>query len=202
MAGVDPFTVLGVAPGASPDEVAAAYRELAKAWHPDRRGEAGEERMAEINVAYELLRAGAAQEQGSRPMPAASAGAPRGRGKMLSPAVRRALGPELLEALADGEDVRLVTPASTWASPRTILALTDRRLLWLLDDAPVARVRTAPLRDIIEVQARSRRPRRRVATLQLKMTSGRRHAFADLRPHTAAAIERHVRAARAGSRAG
>ena len=196
MAGVDPFTVLGVAPGASPDEVAAAYRELAKAWHPDRRGEAGEERMAEINVAYELLRAGAAQEQGSRPMPAASAGAPRGRGKTLSPAVRRALGPELLEALADGEDVRLVTPASTWASPRTILALTDRRLLWLLDDAPVARVRTAPLRDVAEVAARSRRPRRRVATLQLKMTNGRRHAFAELRPHTAATIERHVRAAR------
>ena len=197
MAGVDPFTVLGVAPGASPDEVAAAYRELAKAWHPDRRGEAGEERMAEINVAYELLRAGAAQEQGSRPMPAASAGAPRGRGKALSPAVRRALGPELLEALADGEDVRLVTPASTWASPRTILALTDRRLLWLLDDAPVARVRTAPLRDVLEVQARSRRPRRKVATLQLKMTNGRRHSFAELRPHTAATIERHVRAARA-----
>ena len=195
MAGVDPFTVLGVAPGASPDEVAAAYRELAKAWHPDRRGEAGEERMAEINVAYELLRAGAAQEQGTRP----AAPPPRqGRGPALSPAVRRALGPELLEALAEGEDVRLVTPASTWASPRTILALTDRRLLWLLDDAPVARVRTAPLRDVLEVQARSRRPRRRVATLQLKMTSGRRHAFADLRPHTAAAIERHVRAARAG----
>src|SRR5690348_11398840 len=106
MAGVDPFTVLVVAPGASPDEVAAAYRELAKAWHPDRRGEAGEERMAEINVAYELLRAGAAQEQGSRPAPGATA--PRGRGKALSPAVRRALGPELLEALADGEDVRLV----------------------------------------------------------------------------------------------
>src|SRR5690349_997845 len=177
MAGVDPFTVLGVAPGATPDEVAAAYRELAKAWHPDRRGEAGEERMAEINVAYELLRAGAAQEQGTRP----AAPAPRqGRGPALSPAVRRALGPELLEALAEGEDVRLVTPASTWASPRTILALTDRRLLWLLDDAPVARVRTAPLRDILEVQARSRRPRRRTATLQLKMTSGRRHAFADL----------------------
>jgi hypothetical protein len=199
MAGVDPFTVLGVAPGASPDEVAAAYRELAKAWHPDRRGEAGEEKMAEINVAYELLRAGAAQEQGSRRASTATApmGA-RGRGEGLSAAVRRALGPELLDALADGEDVRLVTPASTWASPRTILALTDRRLLWLLDDAPVARVRTAPLRDVVEVEARPRRPRRRVATLQLKMTNGRRHAFADLRPHTAETIERHVRRARSG----
>jgi hypothetical protein len=198
MAGVDPFTVLGVAPGASPEEVAAAYRDLAKAWHPDRRGEAGEEKMAEINVAYELLRAGEAQQHGSRRPTRPAAAEPAGQGAGLSPAVRRALGPELLDALAVGEDVRLVTPASTWASPRTILALTDRRLLWLLDDAPVARVRTAPLRDVVEIEARSRRPRRRVATLQLKMTSGRRHAFADLRPHTAAAIERQVRAARAG----
>ena len=190
---MDPFTVLGVAPGATPDEVAAAYRGLAKAWHPDRRGSEGEERMAEINVAYELLRAGEVQERRARPARAAPA---RGRGAGLSAAVRRALGPELLEALAADEDVRLVTPASTWASPRTILALTDRRLLWLLDDAPVARVRTAPLRDVVEVAARSRRPRRKVATLQLRMTSGRRHAFAELRPHTAATIARHVRAAR------
>jgi hypothetical protein len=196
MTAVDPFSVLGVTPGASADEVAAAYRELAKAWHPDRRGEAGEDRMAEINVAYELLRAGALQDRMSRPSRAAAPDAPRSNGAGLSPAVRRALGPELLEALADGENVRLVTPASTWASPRTILALTDRRLLWLLDDAPVARVRTAPLRDVVEVAARSRRPRRKVATLQLRMTNGRRHAFAELRPHTAAAIERHVRAAR------
>jgi hypothetical protein len=197
MTAVDPFSVLGVKPGASADEVAAAYRDLAKAWHPDRRGEAGEDRMAEINVAYELLRAGALQERISRPARASATAAPRGKASRLAPAVRRALGPELLEALADGEVVRLVTPASTWASPRTILALTDRRLLWLLDDAPVARVRTAPLRDVVEIAARSRRPRRKVATLQLRMTSGRRHAFADLRPHTAATIERHVRAARA-----
>lgn len=194
MAVMDPFTVLGVAPGATPDEVAAAYRELAKAWHPDRRGEDGEERMAEINVAYELLRAGAHHEGRSRatPPPAPE----RGKGAGLSDAVRRALGAELLDALAVGEHVRLVTPASTWASPRTILALTDRRLLWLLDDAPVARVRTAPLRDVCEVVARSRRPRRRVATLQLRLTNGRRHAFAELRPHTAATIERYLREAR------
>ena len=141
--------MLGVTPGASPDEVAAAYRELAKAWHPDRRGSDGEDRMAEINVAYELLRAGELHERRSRPAPQPAPA--RGKGAGLSDAVRRALGPELLEALALGEDVRLVTPASTWASPRTILALTDRRLLWLLDDAPVARVRTAPLRDVCEV---------------------------------------------------
>src|SRR5687767_7732304 len=190
---VDPFSVLGVTPAASDEEVAAAYRELAKAWHPDRRDTGGDERMAEINVAYELLRAGAHHRRSSRPVPPPASG--RGKGAGLSEAVRRALGTELLEALAVGEHVRLVTPASTWASPRTILALTDRRLLWLLDDAPVARVRTAPLRDVCEVVARSRRPRRRVATLQLRMTSGRRHAFAELRPHTAETIERQVRAA-------
>jgi hypothetical protein len=191
---VDPFAVLGVAPSASEAELAAVYRELAKAWHPDRRGEEGVARMAEINVAYDLLRAGVAR--GAAPTPAAEVAGRERRGG-LSAALRRALGPELLEALNDGEAVRLVTPASTWASPRTILAVTDRRLLWLLDDAPVSRVRAAAFHEVAEVVRRVRRPRRRVATLSLRLTSGRRVSFAELRPYTAAAIERHVRAARA-----
>jgi hypothetical protein len=188
---VDPFAVLGVAPGASERELAAAYRELAKQWHPDRRGEEGDGRMAEINAAYELIRAGVRPER-----PPARGGAPpsaSGRGAWLAEPVRRALGAELLEALHPGEPVRLVTPAGTWASPRTILAVTDRRLLWLLDDAPVARVRWIAFRDVVEVARRVRRPRRQVATLNVRTVSGRRHAFAELRPHTAAAIERHVR---------
>ena len=98
-----------------------------------------------------------------------------------------------LLALADGEGVRLVTPAATWASPRAILAVTERRLLWLLDDAPVARVRTLSFRDILSVEHHLRRPRRRVATLTLRTVTGRRLAFTGLRPHTAASIERHVR---------
>ena len=107
--------------------------------------------------------------------------------------MRRALGAELLEALADGEAVRLVTPVATWASPRAILAVTERRLLWLLDDAPVARVRTLSFRDVAQVEHHLRRPRRRVATLTLRTLAGRRLAFTGLRPHTAATIERHVR---------
>jgi hypothetical protein len=115
------------------------------------------------------------------------------RGAWLPEAIRRALGPELIEALADREAVRLVTPASTWASPRAVLAVTERRLLWLLDDAPVARVRSLAFRDVAAVSLRVHRPRRRAATLSLRTTGGRRHSFADLRPHTAAAIERHLR---------
>jgi hypothetical protein len=189
---VDPYSILGVEPGAEEREVAAAYRAQAKRWHPDRGG--GEEaarRMAEVNAAYDLLRAAAAHAP--RPRPARRrAGV---RGGWLPEPVRRALGPELLEALAERERVRLVTPTSTWASPRAVLAVTERRLLWLLDDAPVARVRSLAFREVAAVGLRVHRPRRRAATLSLRTLSGRRHSFADLRPHTAAAIERHVREA-------
>jgi hypothetical protein len=192
---VDPFAVLGVAPGAGEREVLAAYRELAKQWHPDRGGgERAERRMAEINAAYDLLRAAAAQAA-APPAPAHAQQAARGRGAWLNDAVRRALGPELLAVLEPDEPVRLVTPVSTWASPRAVLAVTDRRLLWLLDDAPVARVRSLGFRDIVAVDVALRRPRRRVATITFRSLSGRRFSFTDLRPHTAATIEQHVRAA-------
>jgi hypothetical protein len=192
MTDVDPYAILGLAPGADAAKVAAAYRAQAKRWHPDRAGgEEAERRMAEINAAYDLLRASAAH----------AAAAPRRRrrrerrGTWLPDAVRRALGPELLEALGDREAVRLVTPASTWASPRAVLAVTERRLLWLLDDAPVARVRWLAFREVAAVTLRVHRPRRRAATLSLRTTGGRRHSFADLRPHTAVTIEGYVREA-------
>jgi hypothetical protein len=191
MRGVDPYAILGVSATAGERDVAAAYREQAKRWHPDRGG--GEEaarRMAEINAAYDLLRASAAHAASPPPPRPARRRAPRG--SWLPDAVRRALGPELLDALTDREGVRLVTPASTWASPRAVLAVTERRLLWLLDDAPVARVRSLAFRDVAAVSLRVHRPRRRAATLTLRTTSGRRHSFAELRPHTAAAIERHL----------
>jgi hypothetical protein len=194
---VDPYAILGISKVADERRVAAAYRELAKRWHPDQGG--GEEaarRMAEINAAYDLLLAGAVhQSAAAKPAPRQG----RRRGAWLAEAVRRALGPELLAALSEREDVRLVTPTSTWASPRAVLAVTERRLLWLLDDAPVARVRSLSFRDIASVSHRMQRPRRRVATLTVRTTGGRRYSFADLRPHTAAVIERHVRDALAQS---
>jgi len=48
------YTTLGLTPGVSPVEIKSRYRELARQFHPDRN-QAGAERMAAINVAYEAL---------------------------------------------------------------------------------------------------------------------------------------------------
>jgi hypothetical protein len=194
---MDPYAVLGVRPGAPDQEVAAAYRDAAKRWHPDRVGVESAERMAEINAAYDLVRAMAQHESGTLRDPGVGAAPPppppgRTRGEWLIPPLRQALGHELLGALHRGEEVRLVTPVSTWASPRAILAVTDRRLLWLLDDAPVARVHSLAFRNVVEI---AHRVKRRHATLTVRTLGGRKHVFHELRPGTASTIERHVMAA-------
>jgi len=186
--------VLGLPTGATPDEIATRYRRLAKEWHPDRRaGTNAERRMAEINGAYDLLRAAAWT---ARAEPSARPARPGGPGAWLAPAIRRALGHELLAVLEPGEDVWLVTPATTWASPQALLAASDRRLLWLLDDAVTARVQTLRFAAIEAAEHSLRRPRRRVATLRVRARSGRRFAFSELRPATAATLVRRLTASR------
>ncbi len=58
----DPYTVLGVRPGASSEEIKKAYRELANKYHPDKVDHLGEEfkalaakRFKQIQSAYEAL---------------------------------------------------------------------------------------------------------------------------------------------------
>ena len=56
----NPYEVLGLKEGASAEEIKAAYRELVKKYHPDRHQdnpleELAEEKMREINEAYETL---------------------------------------------------------------------------------------------------------------------------------------------------
>lgn len=56
----DPYKVLGVSPSATDEEVKAAYRELAKKYHPDNYAnsplaEFANEKMKEINEAYDTI---------------------------------------------------------------------------------------------------------------------------------------------------
>ncbi len=65
---LDPWRTLGLAPGASPEEVRRAYRTLAKANHPDAAGEAAVPRFLAIQAAYEMLiRPSARRRAGARP---------------------------------------------------------------------------------------------------------------------------------------
>lgn len=52
----DPYTVLGVAKGASAADIKKAFRRLAKKYHPDQSTEPkAKDRFAEIGAAYEIL---------------------------------------------------------------------------------------------------------------------------------------------------
>ncbi len=56
----DPYKVLGVSPNATDDQVKSAYRELAKKYHPDNYAgnplsDLAEEKMQEINQAYDEI---------------------------------------------------------------------------------------------------------------------------------------------------
>jgi hypothetical protein len=179
---VDPFAVLGVTPGASAADIAAAYRAAAKRWHPDVTGadEVAATRMAELNAAYDAIRNGDAP-----PAPTQRVRERAPAGAWLSDTTRGLLGRELLAALAPHEPVRHVTDTATWTSPRARLVVTDRRLIWLHDDAVVHRVRSLRFADIRRVELRARRLWRRRATLRVTTKADRRLEFADLAPDVA-----------------
>jgi hypothetical protein len=151
--------------------------------------------MRAINAAYEALRGTTA------PAPAANGNGVRGqadggqrqvRGDWLAPEKRRALGQELLAVLERDERVLVIADAATWDSLEVRLAVTDRRLLWLRDDAFVGRVRSLRYTEIDRVEGRLRRPRRRVGELRVHPRGDRILSFAGLSPERLQAILRMV----------
>ena len=56
---MSPYDILGVDPGASDEEIAKAYKRLAKRYHPDLNpgNTAAAERMGQINRAYDDIKA-------------------------------------------------------------------------------------------------------------------------------------------------
>jgi hypothetical protein len=181
---MDPHAVLGLDPGASPEEVHRAYRSLAKRFHPDRAGDG--ELMISINAAYDLLREQLEQGRAEAPTPSAfvrPAPPPAIAGEWLPPSVRRVMARELLQALEPGELVDEVVLTATGDSHDVQLAVTDRRLLWLRDDAIMGRVRYLRYRDLARVEERPAGRFRRAGQLRVQArATGRWLRFFELRP--------------------
>ncbi len=65
--------VLGLPPGASPQELDQTYRDLVKVWHPDRFGhdprlrQKADDKLKEINAAYEALKGWSARPAPPKP---------------------------------------------------------------------------------------------------------------------------------------
>jgi hypothetical protein len=196
---VDPHAVLGLEQGASPEEVHRAYRSLAKRFHPDRASAGDGEMMISINAAYDLLRDRLEENHVEGPRTSRSAAAPPPAvaiaGEWLPPNVRRVLARELLAALEPGEQIDEVVLTSTGDSHDVQLALTDRRLLWLRDDAIMGRVRSLRYRDLAAVEQRAGGRLRRSGQLRVRSAgTGRWLRFFDLRPEVLARLAARISA--------
>ncbi|MBE6547725.1 MAG: molecular chaperone DnaJ [Ruminococcaceae bacterium] len=67
----DPYKVLGITPNATDDEVKAAYRKLARKYHPDKYSDSdlkdlADEKMKEVNAAYEEIQKMRSGKSGSK----------------------------------------------------------------------------------------------------------------------------------------
>jgi len=189
---VNAWEVLGLSADASPEEIAQAYRDAAKRHHPDRAGDDGA-RMKEINAAYALLVArenpgrlggtATAPQPEASPEPEPRPSSPRTPGAWLAPAVRRALGAELVSHLAPQEPILAIADAVTWDSHAVRLAATDRRMIWLRDDLPTERVRSLPYPLMRRIETRARGRRRISGELRVRRADRRRPVvFAEMDP--------------------
>jgi hypothetical protein len=165
--------------------------------------------MISINAAYDLLRdrleeangatGGAARRNGPGAAPAPDPPPVEIAGAWLAPSVRRVLARELLAALEPGEQVDDIVLTATGDSHDVQLAVTDRRLLWLRDDAIMGRVRQLRYRDLARVEARPAGRLRRHGQLRVQAAAnGRWMRFVELRPEVLARLAARI-AARASA---
>jgi len=113
------YELLGVKPGVSNRELKAAHRDLAKVWHPDRfvhdprLQEKAQEKLKEINEAYELLSSG----KTPRPAPQPAATVEK-RPTPRSSSGKWALVPVLLFAAVFGLTTKVLLERRGHAQPQ------------------------------------------------------------------------------------
>jgi hypothetical protein len=113
--------------------------------------------------------------------------------------VRRVLARELLATLEPGEQIDEVVLTATTDSHDVQLAVTDRRLLWLRDDAIMGRVRYLRHRDVAGVEERPAGRLRRHGQLRVQpVAGGRPLRFFELAPDVLARLAVRI-AMRAGA---
>ncbi len=108
----DPYQVLGVLPGASDDELHAAYRRLVQRHHPDHNGGSLEatRRFEEIQAAYAAIREQRGKAPRAEPPPPTAASDPDVEARIAH--IER----ELREARAASERARRAAHAEATAS--------------------------------------------------------------------------------------
>jgi hypothetical protein len=99
----------------------------------------------------------------------------------------------LLAALSEHERVELIVDAGGSGRGPARLVLTDRRLLWLLEDAVSARVDWIRFGIVADVSLRRPLLRRARRLLHVQTATGRRVTFGDLDPSSAEAIAERLR---------
>ncbi len=129
----DAYAILGVPPDADDDEVAAAYRSLARRHHPDVAGEDATRRMSRINAAFDLLRDAVRRDAYDMELDAADEAAGRAGGRVARRRARRAQQEAAAaRAAADGarrtpQGRRFDSPVSDIDGPRPAYGWTAER---------------------------------------------------------------------------
>ena len=118
----DPYEVLGVPHGASEEEIKKAYRDLARKYHPDNYAnnplaDLAQEKMKEINEAYDTLMKGGSAPNVSSSYSSGSSGASGGAFGQVRELIRQGRI-DAAESMLDG----IATHNAEWYYLRGVIA--------------------------------------------------------------------------------